>query len=153
MSAKRAKICRPQNQSGLRIVSRGQTPSSHRARTKYAGEYKQQTTRQSLLAALGVIAKVRPTPEHPSYYDWQHGFLVIVLYSDMPDSACAIAKSIIEHLPYELVGAEVAVLDAERLADRCAGAITGGEQLGLGLLLVAFATGSEAAEFETMNFY
>ena len=105
------------------------------------------------LPLRGVIAKVRPTPEHPSYYDWQHGFLVIVLYSDKPDSACAIAKSIIEQLPYELVGAEVAVLDAERLADRCAWAITGGQQLGLGLLLVAFATGSEETEFETMNFY
>jgi len=105
------------------------------------------------LPLWGVIAKVRPTPEHPSYYDWQHGFLVIVLYSDKPDSACAIAKSIIEQLPYELVAAKVAVLTAERLANRCAGAITGGQQLGLGLLLVAFATGSEETEFETMNFY
>jgi hypothetical protein len=104
------------------------------------------------LPLWGVIAKVRPTPEHPSYYDWQHGFLVIVLYSNKPDSACAIAKSIIEQLPYELVGAEIAVLNAERLADRCAEAITGAQQLGLGLLLVAFATGSEAAEFEAMNF-
>jgi hypothetical protein len=95
---------------------------------------------------------VRPTPEHPSYYDWQHGFLVIVLYSNKPGSACALAKSIIEHLPYELVGAEVAVLDAKRLTDRCAGAIAGGQQLGLGLLLVAFTTGSDAAEFEAMNF-
>jgi hypothetical protein len=105
------------------------------------------------LPLWGVIAKVRPKPEHPSYYGWQHGFLVIVLYSNKPDSACAIAKSIIDQLPYELVGAEVAVLDAERLADRCAGAIAGGQQLGLGLLLVAFATGSDAAEFETMKFY
>lgn len=104
------------------------------------------------LPLWGVIAKVRPTREHPLYYDWQHGFLVIVLYSNKPDSACAIAKSIIEQLPYELVGAEVAVLDAERLADRCAGAIASGQQLGLGLLLVAFATGSNAAEFEAMNF-
>jgi hypothetical protein len=104
------------------------------------------------LRLWGVIAKVRPTPEHPSYYDWQHGFLVIVLYSNKPDSACASAKSIIDQLPYELVGAEVAVLDAERLADRCAGAIAGGQQLGLGLLLVAFAPGSDAAEFEAINF-
>jgi len=84
------------------------------------------------LPLWGVIAKVRPTPEHPSYYDWQHGFLVIVLYSDKPDSACAIAKSIIEQLPYEPVGAEVAVLDADGWRIDVRGRLLAGSNLGSG---------------------
>lgn len=104
------------------------------------------------LRLWGVIAKVRPKPQHPCYYDWQHGFLILVLHSKNPESACIVATTIVQQLPYELVGTTVSVRDAERLGNRCAEAVAGGQQLGLGLLLVAFPTGSDEADFEAMDF-
>jgi hypothetical protein len=89
------------------------------------------------LRLWGVIAKVRPKPEHPCYYQWQHGFLVIVVHGKNPDSASAVAKTIIEQLPYELAAATVAVRGAEQLGDLCANAVAGGRQLGLGLSLLS----------------
>jgi hypothetical protein len=100
----------------------------------------------------GVIAKVRPKPDHPFYYEWQHGFLVIVLPGKNPESACMVARAIVQQLPYDLVGARVAVRHAEGLAAKCAGAVAGGQQLGLGLWLIAFATGSDEEEFEAVDF-
>ena len=105
------------------------------------------------LKLWGIIAKVRPKPDHPSYYEWQHGFLVIVLHSKNPESACTGARAILEQLPYELVGARVAVRHAEGLTDTCADAVAGGQQLGFGLSLIAFATGSDEAEFEAVDFF
>jgi hypothetical protein len=106
------------------------------------------------LRLWSVIAKVRPKPEHPCYHQWQHGFLVIVVVrSKNPDSATAVAKPIIEQLPYELAAATVAVRGAEQLGDLCANAVAGGRQLGLGLSLLAFATGSDEMEFEASDFY
>lgn len=101
----------------------------------------------------GVIAKVRPKPEHPSYYEWQHGFLVIVLHGKNPESACTGARAVLEQLPYEVVGVTVAVRRAEGLTDTCADAVAGGQQLGLGLSLIAFPTGSDEAEFEAVDFF
>ena len=105
------------------------------------------------LPLWGVIAKVRPTPKHPCYYEWQHGFLVIVVYSKNPESASAAAKTIIAQLPYELAAATLAVRGVEHLGDLCANAVAGGRQLGLGLSLLAFATGSDEIEFEASDFY
>ena len=105
------------------------------------------------LRLWSVIAKVRPKPEHPCYHQWQHGFLVIVVRSKNPDSASAVAKIIIEQLPYELAATTVAVRGAEQLGDLCANAVAGGRQLGLGLSLLAFATGSDEVEFEASDFY
>jgi hypothetical protein len=114
---------------------------------------KEETRGNHPLPLWGVIAKVRPKPEHPCYYEWQHGFLVIVVHSKNRDSASAAAKTIIEQLPYELAAATVAVRGAEQLGDLCANAVAGGRQLGLGLSLLAFATGSDEMEFEASDFY
>jgi hypothetical protein len=105
------------------------------------------------LPLWGVIAKVRPKPEHPCYYDWQHGFLVIVVHSKNPHSASAAAKTIVEQLPYELAAATLVVRGVEELGDLCAHAIAGGRQLGLGLSLLAFVTGSDEMEFAASDFY
>ena len=51
---------------------------------------------------------------------------------------------------FEVYGAEISVASA--LHNIGPQRLCSGHQLGLGLLLVAFATGSDEAEFEAMNF-
>ncbi len=77
--------------------------------------------------------------------------MVVVLYCDNPQSARTVAKTIVEQLPYELVGTDMAVRDAERLGNECVSAIESGRRVGLGVLLVAVRTGSDEADFEAIK--
>src|SRR5260370_32764128 len=102
------------------------------------------------LPLFGVTLKVRPRPAHPSYYDWQFGFLIVIVYADNAERAGAITRSIVEQLPYEQVGTAVSVRATEDF--KCKAAVEQGRQLGLGLALFAMETGAEESEFEAMDF-
>src|SRR5438874_11420858 len=54
-------------------------------------------------------AKVRPKPQQPLYYEWQHGLLILVLYAPNPEHAAKTATTIVEELPYELIADQFAV--------------------------------------------
>jgi hypothetical protein len=54
------------------------------------------TKNPNCLPLWAVIAKVRPKHEHPWYYDWQHGFLIVVIYAKDHDAAADITTAIIE---------------------------------------------------------
>jgi hypothetical protein len=99
----------------------------------------------------GVIAKVRPKPQHPSYYEWQHGLLVLVLRAPNPEHAAETARTIVEELPYELITDQFAVHSPMDFSAACGVAVKQGRELGLGLVLHVVPTGADEEEFEAME--
>ena len=48
--------------------------------------------------------RVRPSPQHPNYWDLQFGILNLHLFDEDSESALRRATRIVEQLPYEIVG-------------------------------------------------
>jgi hypothetical protein len=94
-----------------------------------------------------VSFKVRPSVDHPRFYDWQFGILHLWIFGTDDDDAGERAEIIIQTLPYEIVGdsysslvegsAEIEDTPPNRTAAACA------KQFGFGLSLSAAATGWE----------
>ncbi len=51
------------------------------------------------------VFKVKPTKNHPRFFDWDFGLLSIWLFADSGDEAIERAETIIAALPYEIFGA------------------------------------------------
>lgn len=101
-----------------------------------------------------VSGKVRPTPGHPLYYEWQFGFLRLWLFADSLEDAKDKALAILEVLPYEQVGEQVRVESefpsTEESRQMHGFAREQAEKLGLGIEMFAAETGTDEAGFEAM---
>ncbi len=102
-------------------------------------------------ALFCVTMKVRPLPWHPRFYEWQFGYLEVWLFSKSNDAdeAKNSAAAIVENLPYEVVGDEVAIrenatsLEGTPSGEACA------RDVGLGIFLACRPTGSDEEDFES----
>jgi len=56
------------------------------------------------------VLGVRPSPDHPRFYDWEFGQLIVFLFDRYSESAAHRAYRIVSDLPYEL---------AEKLGEKC----------------------------------
>jgi hypothetical protein len=56
-----------------------------------------------------VKLKVKPSPQHPLYFEWEDGWLNVWLLDESFESAAHRATDILEHLPYEIIGDTVGV--------------------------------------------
>ena len=74
---------------------------------------------------------VRPKCEHPLYYEWGSGLLLIWLLDDSAESAAQRAQKIFDALPYESVHRVGAgVRDG---TDDCRPQVQGGKQMAMGI--------------------
>ena len=97
-----------------------------------------------------VSFKVRPTSNHPRFWDWQFGILYLWIFGADDDDAGERAEIIIRTLPYEIVGdsynclvegsSEIEDTPQNRTAEAWA------KQVGLGLSLSGAPTGFEEPE-------
>lgn len=100
------------------------------------------------LKLFRIIFRVRPTPEHPLFWELQCGLLNIWLFDADPEVAAKRAQGITEQLPYELIGEKVRVIldKGERLPE-----IQQGEAqarlAGIGIFLVCFKVGQDEGRF------
>jgi hypothetical protein len=100
-----------------------------------------------------VICKVRPKSEHPRYFEWQHGLLIVVLYAENWESAGEKGGAIVDELPYELVDTKADVRHASALPSSSAAAVRQAKEVGLGLHLYCLPTGDDEKAFEAMDFF
>lgn len=98
----------------------------------------------------GVEFKVRPTPEHPKYYEWQFGILLAAIWAVDSRSAAEKVGKIILELPYEVIDPMARVFEASKVPKECDVAVNQAKQVGMGLWLGARSTGSEESELETL---
>jgi hypothetical protein len=101
-----------------------------------------------------ITMKVRPAVDHPTFWDWQAGFLNMWLFSESDDDAVERADTILSQLPYESVeeGA-ISVLDCDALEHKpeWRSHENAARQLGFSLFLSEIATGTDEGNFETMD--
>jgi len=107
-----------------------------------------------------VVYKVRPTPEHPKFYDWQFGWLVIWIFAKGPEHAEEKASKIFDQLPYEIVvtadfGQRIAVHKALTPPLGCEAQFEAAKNValsaGIGFCLLTVPTGSDEGWFELQN--
>jgi hypothetical protein len=102
-----------------------------------------------------VTLRVRPSKDHPRFWEVQYGYLHICLYSTDQNEAAGRAVIIAEQLPYELVFPE----GTKRVIVRRAGGSTLPElvaaeerakDIGVSFFWNNYATGVDEGDFETM---
>lgn len=104
--------------------------------------------------------QVRPKPSHPTYWDWQWGWLLFWIYSEDFDSAAALATAIVKILPYEVTeengGMRVFPVNklkeyppGHRNFEACRSAEYAANRIGIGMLLDAGATGCDDSSILT----
>jgi len=102
-----------------------------------------------------VTIRVRPSKDHPRFWDVQFGFLHICLFGVDPNDAAGRAVIIAEQLPYELVFPE----GTKRVTVRRAGgsqlrelvaAEERAKDVGISFYCHNYATGVEEGDFETV---
>jgi hypothetical protein len=102
-----------------------------------------------------VSIKIRPTKDHPKFWEIQYGVLQICLFGESPDDAAKRAVIITEQLPYEVVSPQGTKLVYIQLA--CGGSPEAlrlenlAREGCLSLFLHACVTGCDEGEFEAMN--
>lgn len=105
-------------------------------------------------ATFCVTIKVRPSPEHATYYEWQFGFLNVWVFAESAEAAAEAAGAIVDHLPYERVGESASVRDTLGGIPTLPGAescAANAKALGIALSLISCATGVDEGDFETME--
>jgi hypothetical protein len=56
-----------------------------------------------------VCVRVRPTTEHPTYFEIQFGYLLVWIVGKTAEDAGVKAAEVVERLPYEIVGERLLV--------------------------------------------
>ncbi len=101
-----------------------------------------------------VTMKVRPLPWHPKFYEWQFGYLEVWLFSGSNggDVAKRARKIVVENLPYELVGDEVAIRENASSLEGVPSGEAAAMAVGLGIFLACVPTGTDEGDFEREDF-
>lgn len=96
--------------------------------------------------------KIRPTVNHPLFFDMQFGFLAVWIFAESVEDANERATAIVEQLPYEIAGQKARVYEIPSTGpSEPAHWVLAAEQarkIGLVLQLASVATGADEDEFE-----
>jgi hypothetical protein len=105
------------------------------------------------LKLYGVEIRVRPTPEHPRYFEIGFGWLIIFLLDESPQSAGVRAELIADQLPYERVGEKLRIrapgTSIDQLPETWKPIWEYVMQMGVCIALNERGIGSYEADFET----
>jgi hypothetical protein len=98
--------------------------------------------------------KVRPAVQHPTYWDWQAGYLDVWLFCESDGDGVERAETIIAQLPYERAeqGAiTVRDCDGKERLPEWAARESAAREIGLAVFLSRIATGGNERDFETAD--
>ena len=89
-----------------------------------------------------VAVFVRPSPQHPKFWDFEHGLLHVFLYAPSAAEAHGRAVAVARQLPYEILREENRVREAgQETHPALQSARNDAMQIGLGLAINAIPTG------------
>jgi hypothetical protein len=107
-----------------------------------------------------VCLKVRPSKDHPKFFEAKFGYLSIFLFGESPDDAAERAVTITEQLPYERVNNQETWQESWRVSVSLAGGSKGPEfreieqrarDVGIGVCLHYCVMGVDEGNFEDID--
>ncbi|WP_145928842.1 hypothetical protein OH491_13615 [Termitidicoccus mucosus] len=94
-----------------------------------------------------MLVRVRPSPRHPQYWNFEWGILHIVLYAPSGEDAAGRAAAITGQLPYETASPRVRFREVPSAPEpRLLQAVEDARHLGVGIFLIGAPTGSDEIE-------